>query len=217
MKERDDMYFPYLRGRQFELIALRELVEKDVLSSKIIPVIEPVKLSSTLLKTIEMYGKYDHNILLNDIQKLDKIQHKHSLVAIQFPDTSAEKKYLVYYDERWDCKLFLNYKTVDRADEESVINKVSADLNVDKSQINCRYISSKVQEKYSESHQENRIYNHRLYEIKIQVFPEDEQKENFVVNGRHYYWMSISDMERDPNIVKKNLDVIDFVKESMHA
>lgn len=162
-------------------------------------------------------NKYDHNILLNDIQKLDKIQHKHSLVAIQFQDTSAEKKYLVYYDERWDCKLFLNYKTVDRADEESVINKVSADLNVDKSQIYCRYISSKVQEKYSESHQENRIYNHRLYEIKIQVFPEDEQKENFVVNGRHYYWMSISDMERDPNIVKKNLDVIDFVKESMHA
>ena len=82
-------------------------------------------------------NKYDHNILLNDIQKLDKIQHKHSLVAIQFPDTSAEKKYLVYYDERWDCKLFLNYKTVDRADEESVINKVSADLNVDKSEYSC--------------------------------------------------------------------------------
>ncbi len=152
---------------------------------------------------------------------LDKIkiiaQKKNVKTTPSNPVTSAEKKYLVYYDERWDCKLFLNYKTVDRADEESVINKVSADLNVDKSQINCRYISSKVQEKYSESHQENRIYNHRLYEIKIQVFPEDEQKENFVVNGRHYYWMSISDMERDPNIVKKNLDVIDFVKESMHA
>ena len=152
---------------------------------------------------------------------LDKIkiiaQQKNVKTTPSNPVTSAEKKYLVYYDERWDCKLFLNYKTVDRADEESVINKVSADLNVDKSQINCRYISSKVQEKYSESHQENRIYKHRLYEIKIQVFPEDEQKENFVVNGRHYYWMSISDMERDPNIVKKNLDVIDFVKESMHA
>lgn len=51
------MYFPYLRGRQFELIALRELLEKDVLSSKIIPIIEPVKLSSTLIKTIETYGK----------------------------------------------------------------------------------------------------------------------------------------------------------------
>lgn len=29
------MYFPYLRGRQFELIALRELVEEGVLSSSI--------------------------------------------------------------------------------------------------------------------------------------------------------------------------------------
>lgn len=51
------MYFPYLRGRQFELIALRELVERGVLSSKIIPIIEPVKLSSTLVKTIETYGE----------------------------------------------------------------------------------------------------------------------------------------------------------------
>ena len=51
------MYFPYLRGRQYELIALRELVEKGVLSSKITPIIEPVKLSSTLVKTIETYRK----------------------------------------------------------------------------------------------------------------------------------------------------------------
>lgn len=49
------MYFPYLRGRQFELIALRELVEKGVLSSRITPIIEPVKLSSTLVKTIDVY------------------------------------------------------------------------------------------------------------------------------------------------------------------
>ena len=50
------MYFPYLRGRQFELIALREMVEKGVLSSRITPIIEPVKLSSTLVKTIETYS-----------------------------------------------------------------------------------------------------------------------------------------------------------------
>lgn len=51
------MYFPYLRGRQFELIALRELVEKGVLSDKITPIIEPVKLSSTLIRTIETYAE----------------------------------------------------------------------------------------------------------------------------------------------------------------
>ena len=50
------MYFPYLRGRQFELIALRELLQNGVLSERIIPIIEPVKLSSTLIKTVELYG-----------------------------------------------------------------------------------------------------------------------------------------------------------------
>lgn len=57
------MYFPYLRGRQFELIALRELVEKGVLSSRITPIIEPVKLSSTLVKTIEAYGEIVSSLL----------------------------------------------------------------------------------------------------------------------------------------------------------
>lgn len=58
------MYFPYLRGRQFELIALRELVEKDVLSSKITPIIEPVKLSSTLVKTIETYKENNKQLAI---------------------------------------------------------------------------------------------------------------------------------------------------------
>ena len=52
------MYFPYLRGRQYELIALRELVEKSALSERVIPIIEPVKLSSTLIKTI---GRFSEN------------------------------------------------------------------------------------------------------------------------------------------------------------
>lgn len=58
------MYFPYLRGRQFELIALRELVEKGVLSSRITPIIEPVKLSSTLVKTIEIYGEKNKQLAI---------------------------------------------------------------------------------------------------------------------------------------------------------
>ncbi len=47
------MYFPYLRGKQFELLALRELSslmsENNV---KISPLIEPIKISTTLLTTI---------------------------------------------------------------------------------------------------------------------------------------------------------------------
>lgn len=37
------MYFPYLRGKQYELLALRDLVSLPLDNSKIIPIIEPVK------------------------------------------------------------------------------------------------------------------------------------------------------------------------------
>lgn len=49
------MYFPYLRGRQFELIALRDLLDKNLISDRIFPIIEPVKLSSSLTKTLDLY------------------------------------------------------------------------------------------------------------------------------------------------------------------
>ena len=62
------MYYPYLRGKQFELIALRELSELIAEApQKISPIIEPVKNSSTLKSTIgELKNKdINFNIILN--------------------------------------------------------------------------------------------------------------------------------------------------------
>lgn len=61
------MYYPYLRGRQFELLALRELVNENLLSEKIIPIIEPIKLTSTFFKTIKAFieKKHEFAIILN--------------------------------------------------------------------------------------------------------------------------------------------------------
>jgi len=44
------MYYPYLRGRQFELIALREYAQVRVDNNKIIPIIEPVRTSYNSIK-----------------------------------------------------------------------------------------------------------------------------------------------------------------------
>lgn len=49
------MYFPYLRGRQNELIALRELAEQDLISNKIFPIIEPIKPTTTLITTLNKF------------------------------------------------------------------------------------------------------------------------------------------------------------------
>ena len=40
------MYYPYLRARQFELIALRELAKEQETQGVIIPILEPIKKSS---------------------------------------------------------------------------------------------------------------------------------------------------------------------------
>ena len=57
------MYYPYLRGRQYELIGLRELCEKNKLEN-VIPVIEPVKTSPTLLKLLQTFCKFKKKFIL---------------------------------------------------------------------------------------------------------------------------------------------------------
>ena len=50
------MYFPYLRGRQFELLAIRELASQELIKNHVFPIIEPVHLTSTLIKTMEVFA-----------------------------------------------------------------------------------------------------------------------------------------------------------------
>ena len=58
------MYFPYLRGRQNELLCLRELLDAGKLSSKIIPIIEPVKFSSSLFSTLTKFIEMGHQVIV---------------------------------------------------------------------------------------------------------------------------------------------------------
>ena len=58
----EKMYFPILRGRQYELIAIRELVEQKRLSDKVIPIIEPVKYTSTFSSSISSCSQAAHKI-----------------------------------------------------------------------------------------------------------------------------------------------------------
>lgn len=75
------MYLPYLRAKQFELIALRELCETDkTILQKVSPIIEPVKDSSTLRSTLSALAEknINFNIILNPrvgglINERDKI------------------------------------------------------------------------------------------------------------------------------------------------
>ncbi|MCE1166927.1 MAG: sce7725 family protein [Sphingobacteriia bacterium] len=62
------VYYPYIRGKQFELIALRDMCSFIENKNIISPIIEPIKeINSTIIKTIESLKSYGINfsIILN--------------------------------------------------------------------------------------------------------------------------------------------------------
>jgi len=58
------MYFPYFRGRQYELLALKELATNDLLGKSVIPVVEPVKFSPTFNGTLNVFNDSQHPVAL---------------------------------------------------------------------------------------------------------------------------------------------------------
>ena len=129
------MYFPYLRGRQFELIALRELVDNDRMSEKVIPIVEPVKPTSTLLKTLKSFSKKKKKIVIifnptvgnfrKELLKLKKSdpQKASELIDVLSNDECIIKGYIM-------CDEIVNkIKDSDEKKEFVIINRTRDDLD----------------------------------------------------------------------------------------
>lgn len=73
------MYFPYLRGRQYELLAIRDLLDKGLLSEDIVPLIEPVKLSSTFVNALSSFESKGHKIAIITNPSVGKFDLEYSM------------------------------------------------------------------------------------------------------------------------------------------
>ncbi|MCB8539987.1 MULTISPECIES: hypothetical protein [Faecalibacillus] len=81
--------------------------------------------------------------------------------------------------------------------------------------ISCKYITSKIQRKYSISHNEYRTYNHSLYLVTLSSLPTIMKNNDFIIKNKLYYWMTMNEMLNDKNIKEKNLEVVEFVKNTI--
>ena len=86
------MYYPYFRGRQNELLCLRELLEENRLSSKIIPVLEPVKLSSTFFATLKKFIEYDREIILIKNPQVGKFVKEYKKMLTDADEEKQDEK-----------------------------------------------------------------------------------------------------------------------------
>lgn len=92
------MYYPYLRGRQFELIALREYALQRGDSNNIIPIIEPVKntfnsMKLTLPKLIE--GNVRFALILNP--QVGKIKNTQEITDVLHEELADLSKWIPAY------------------------------------------------------------------------------------------------------------------------
>ena len=94
------MYFPYVRGRQYELLALRELVSNDLLGDYVVPVVEPVKLSPTLIKTMSEHIKADHPISIIRNPSVGSFLKDLRDVRDGSKEASYKKEFLTLYETR---------------------------------------------------------------------------------------------------------------------
>lgn len=93
------MYFPFVRGRQYELLALRELSEKELLGNFVIPIIEPVKLSPTLNRTMSVFIKANQSLSVIRNPVVGSFLKDLKDAEDGSKDENYKKEFLAQYDE----------------------------------------------------------------------------------------------------------------------
>ena len=158
-------------------------------------------------------SKYGHERLLADIENLDRTEHRHSLVALKDTFAAVPSKYLLYYDEKWKCWFFFSYRTAQNDDSGHVRKALSEQLGVPEKLVKVKWVAERVQTKQSPTGV--KTYAHKLYSAKLSSFPESVKATTFTLNGTRDCWMTLQEMEKNPEIQKQNLDVVHFVEESL--
>lgn len=159
-------------------------------------------------------NNYSYEDLLEDINKLNEITHDHSIVAIRDTFNSYANRFLVYQDDEWDCKLFINYR--DNINNEIFIKEhISRELKIDEQKLAIEQVSQLLSEKISGRDNKKKVYFHKLFSVKIDEFPEFMKQDFFECDGRTYFWKSIAELEKDPKAMEKNSDIIGFVKDKI--
>lgn len=86
------MYFPYLRGRQNELLCLRELLQQGKLYEKVIPIIEPVRFNSTFLTTVQKFIDANRKLVIIRNPKVGSFENDIESLKKNIEDESDETK-----------------------------------------------------------------------------------------------------------------------------
>ena len=161
-------------------------------------------------------NSYDTESLYNELVGLDENRvNEYNIVLIK--NNQLDGRYLLFYSQRWKCKLFLNYKVQNSGNYNvsneinSIATKLSVDTGIKCSGLDISYYGELESRKFSYGDKVEKKYKFYFYFVKTEI-PVNMQRTEFSCNGNKFFWMSLNDMYTNKNIVKKNSDVLDFIR-----
>jgi len=180
------MYFPYLRGRQFELIALREYAQERGDQNNVIPIIEPVRstFNSMKLALVKLiFSQVKFSIILNpEVGELPDSDEIISSLSSELSDKSLWIPAFIAINNLGlinDIIIHYNLNNIMLICRES--------LNIDQSEFGALIDSGKVQYLVTA---ENRTLKRKLKDKNIEIIRLDD---NFKGLKRNSDYISVPD------------------------
>ena len=131
---------------------------------------------------------------------------KHAIIIIK----NNNNEYLQCYESSWKSYLFLNCKVKEEKDLEPIKTCIKEKLGVEPQ--NITYLFNKIHSKYSVKHQKMREYEHYFYLVDIDTKTLEAKKE-FSLNDTKFKWFGMEELEKNPEIMQINGDIIGVIKE----
>lgn len=152
--------------------------------------------------------------LYNEIANLDPLnEHPFNIIIVR--DNNRGGKYLVFRSKRWSCWLFPNYHCLNgifskTKELKNIKERLSRDLNIS-DEIHIKYLGNEISEKFSISDKVSKRYNFHYFQV-ADVVIECGKRNTFYCNGKRYCWKTLDQLYSNKNILKKNKDVLDFIR-----
>ena len=148
---------------------------------------------------IALKTKFNAEKLYREIVKLDVSAHRYSLIAIKdsFMGYKSNRILTKYFEGKWNEYMFLSFPTAAERDEESLKNAIGAALKIPRDVIHLHQKASIYQPKISQDWNTVRAYYNTYYVVYIDSFPELLKNNEFEIDGVHYKWMTLEQMERE--------------------
>ncbi|WP_413799871.1 hypothetical protein [Streptomyces iranensis] len=143
-------------------------------------------------------------------------QEFRAICLLKRRSSSHDYRILVYRDALWDCFLLPHYNMANTSlrdiNDPNLRDFIACEIGVSPDWVTIERTEGTElrSRKHSEFWRQGTIYRFTFFIVKLNRgagFPSHLSDREFVHNGRDFSWLTLSEMEADPNTKNRNLDM----------